>query len=929
MVGLPAGARLLAAKNATNTVNVEQDGVVIAVIAAPLASDAEGTPVPLSMSVSGRTIVLHVDQTAGSYRYPIVVDPTATVIDSTLEAGEAGWSSNWEVEHSTGVTMYASDGTLIDAGPGEKGDWGLWGYETHGKSHIYEFTSETSAAPAAELENFLVMVRPPGVEERSAHLPSSYGTTPTKLCTITPSCEPGTVESGPGNLAYFKQVDVGPAGGGLHSFNTVMSKASVYILQEQGPTAAFNTSAPEIDNQPNVLYTHGWLTESSGAFGASGSDPGIGLDEVAWRSPQSSEYGRTEVKKCVQCATTASFTSLTSNLPNGEDKIEYTLKDAAGLAHTATAMVKVDTAPPGEIELAGLPPNDEIGNGVYHLKASAKDGSGTALSSGVESLVLKIDGKQFGSPGGSCSPGPCTDTAEWAITGTEFATGQHEVTVTATDKAGNVATEKFTMYVARPTTPIAIGPGTVDPQSGEFRLSATDVSITAPGGSLSISRSFGSLHTTAGAEGPLGPQWSLSLGGSQNLTKLPDGDMLLTDGTGLQAVFASAGGGAFTAPTGDEGLVLTEKTVEGKVEFQLKDKTGSVTTFTPSAVGEGNAWLPTVREQAGGLDITTVSYQTVGSITEPTQILAPKPAGVASCSPLVEGCRALGFVYASTTTATGEQQSQWGDYQGHLKEVTFTAWEPAAGKMVTKAVAQYQYDAAGKLRAEWNPQVSPTLKTIYGYDSSGRVTAVTAPGQQPWILTYGAIVNDARSGRLLAATRPSVSTAFGNGVAPANTALPTISPAPVVGEVTRVANGTWSNSPLSYAYQWEACVWDPSENCTPILEATNQSYVPTVEQKNAELRVRVTATDAAGSTSVLTADTGYPKSQALTTFASNSGFGKEGTAEGQLKSPDGITFDSKGNVWVADTGNDRIEEFSAGGSFLKAYGKEGSGNVEF
>ncbi len=41
---------------------------------------------------------------------------------------------------------------------------------------------------------------------------------------------------------------------------------------------------------------------------------------------------------------------------------------------------------------------------------------------------------------------------------------------------------------------------------------------------------------------------------------------------------------------------------------------------------------------------------------------------------------------------------------------------------------------------------------------------------------------------------------------------------------------------------------------------------------------------------------------------------------GQLYNPEGVATDSSGDVYVADTGNQRIDEFSAAGAFIKAYG---------
>jgi RHS repeat-associated protein len=53
-------------------------------------------------------------------------------------------------------------------------------------------------------------------------------------------------------------------------------------------------------------------------------------------------------------------------------------------------------------------------------------------------------------------------------------------------------------------------------------------------------------------------------------------------------------------------------------------------------------------------------------------------------------------------------------------------------------------------------------------------------------------------------------------------------------------------------------------------------------------------------------------------------FGKEGTGTGQLKIPHGLATDSAGDVWVADAGNNRIEEFGSTGTYIQTFGKEGT-----
>jgi DNA-binding beta-propeller fold protein YncE len=50
--------------------------------------------------------------------------------------------------------------------------------------------------------------------------------------------------------------------------------------------------------------------------------------------------------------------------------------------------------------------------------------------------------------------------------------------------------------------------------------------------------------------------------------------------------------------------------------------------------------------------------------------------------------------------------------------------------------------------------------------------------------------------------------------------------------------------------------------------------------------------------------------------------GSPGSAGGKLYLPSALAVDSKGNVWVADTGNNRIAEFNEKGEFLAVFGKD-------
>ncbi len=56
---------------------------------------------------------------------------------------------------------------------------------------------------------------------------------------------------------------------------------------------------------------------------------------------------------------------------------------------------------------------------------------------------------------------------------------------------------------------------------------------------------------------------------------------------------------------------------------------------------------------------------------------------------------------------------------------------------------------------------------------------------------------------------------------------------------------------------------------------------------------------------------------------------REGKLQGQLRAPRGLFVDKKGMIYVADTGNDRVQIFNADGSFSNQFGESGSGDGQF
>ncbi len=78
---------------------------------------------------------------------------------------------------------------------------------------------------------------------------------------------------------------------------------------------------------------------------------------------------------------------------------------------------------------------------------------------------------------------------------------------------------------------------------------------------------------------------------------------------------------------------------------------------------------------------------------------------------------------------------------------------------------------------------------------------------------------------------------------PANTVLPVISGSAQQGQTLTVSNGSWTNSPSSYSYQWQRC----TSSCSPISGATSSSYTAQAADLGDTLKATVTASNNGGS----------------------------------------------------------------------------------
>jgi RHS repeat-associated protein len=391
----------------------------------------------------------------------------------------------------------------------------------------------------------------------------------------------------------------------------------------------------------------------------------------------------------------------------------------------------------------------------------------TADGSAVASWPLAVTG---GSPA----------ALTWNITSSLAEDGPVDVRAAFTDGTATSYTTVHTLTVDRSagTAPTQdVGPGSVNTLTGDFTLSDTDAS----GFDLSVSRTASSRRPSAGsdAEGQVaifGPQWTSGTTAETtdsdwaylretSTTSTSTTSVALVDADGDETGFTKTSTTTWKPEPGAEDFTLT-----GSVDasFTLTDDQGTTTVFAKPAVPTGDpaptTWQVTTSKLATDNSTTTVVPETIvsggKSLVRPKYLIAPTSAASATTcqtTPATKGCRMLQFVYATSTTATS---SVFGDYTGRIAQVKQWATDPGATVATATVVAQYAYDTDGRLRQEWDPRLSTPLKTTYTYDSAGRITTYTPPGELAWTLTYGTAGNAATagSGMLLSASRPTLTT---------------------------------------------------------------------------------------------------------------------------------------------------------------------------
>lgn len=788
---LPSGASLQPSSGIPGGAEVVMEGRTLLLIPPASAVDAAGDPLPVSYAVSGDALTTHVDL-SGNVDFPVLVDPFMVGYYGT--SNESHVWSGWNHYSSCGCFSYQEYYNLVQEGvnPGPaSGEYGeLYIYApgtgenggitrvdltgvTHqalNQSYIYaEIGGSNGGNPVYSFNGYA------GASGKSPlYTGEAYSSIPIAFCAQGAGGHDG------GSQPLCNEENYGGSNFQLTDILGPEARTVFNYVQMIGATVTY------LDNvKPNEITVsglpHGWVKYgSSTGVTINAHDQGLGIAGVEMEIPpgHTNEQGQPFFAQSASCTGNNGFVGCpkgwTSNninlsgLETGEYEIGAYATDAAGNKEQMrpNGMLYVDHTLP-VVTLSGRlyeGRGSPFGDGRYPLSIATEDGSYVAPQSGVKQYEVFVDGKLVqatkttcpepqGKPGDGCY----NLSGTWTMDAQEYGAGSHKIEVKATDWASNIATASFSITINEAAYE-QVGPGSVNLATGDYKLGATDVSVSGGKAGLTVSRVYDSRYPTLGSSGPFGAGWTLSVPDAgvaqwQSLTQLSNGSVALYDATGTQIAFMPNGSGGFTSPVGFQTDTLTETT--NPVTYKLTDAAGNATTFTqPSG---GGPFVPKTVVQAtgtGGLNPVSYSFTTTSKgITEPTQVLGPEPTNELCAKKLEPGCRALKFIYAEHTTATGEGSTEWGEYEGRLSEVIFTAYNTSSKEMTNTTVARYTYDKQGRLRAAWNPRISPALKTTYNYDSSGHVIGMMPPGQKEWTFTYGTISEDSNPGRLLSISR--------------------------------------------------------------------------------------------------------------------------------------------------------------------------------
>jgi hypothetical protein len=296
-----------------------------------------------------------------------------------------------------------------------------------------------------------------------------------------------------------------------------------------------------------------------------------------------------------------------------------------------------------------------------------------------------------------------------------------------------------------------------------------------------------------------------------------------------------------------------------------------------------------VASAADSTSAKTAVFQKLAGSSEPTSITVTVPAassivviydewtGVSTASPIdtaADGTAATAGTGTTAVAVTGAgNPTQTGDIG-----LTFLGWQSVQALTL----------GAGSTGTTWTIREGPTVST--GSTGTNVASMALAMSQGPLSTSSaqsfaGTLANARRWAAVTIALRAAALTS-----PPSNTVLPVITPTTGItaGSTLTTTNGTWTNAPTSFAYQW-------TKNGTNIAGATSSTYTVLTTDAGSSIAAVVTATNSIGSVSATANAVTIPGVPANSVAPGISGATSQGstltaTTGSWTNSPTGFTY---------------------------------------
>ena len=900
----------------------------LAFVPAPYAVDAQGTTVPVSMSVDGDAVVVQISHRSFDVAYPILLDPELVLENWTWGSGTSGldqwaWNETADYENATGCIVTCWGSGLYSRSRGSN-YW--YGANTYGE-WIYTAPNITAYIAGATFLSLRGAVYncPTYQPHGYVGLYNVYSASFNNLGIYSPlSFSANSYDTGwvGGNGTRKAIVGIGTANAPSqlacgHDF--YVGGAMLYQDDPENPVGA-------VWGMPG-----GWIAGAPPfTLQIDGHDPGLGVRKISF-----TRDGSPAIERPVGCNGTAAsrcpinrseyFAISGLSFDEGKKNASATVEDVTGKKWTQTWQTYVDRTKPdltlsGQLAVATDEDEgdekdpekwDELSLPAYNLTMKATDGSSSpdwAKRSGVKKLEVLIDGVKQQAWEQPCSDS-CPMEKSYSLKLNNLAAGAHKLKVIATDQVNN-AREREIEFEFIPATgmkdeyvmqyfPLPDGEGNeaeeenpnrpelaVNVVNGNLVYREKDVEVEGSSVDLEVERYYNSL-LPEGENTEWGDGWTLA----QTPELEPEAGPTPTEAMMIRSSGAVEGSVALPTTTGAE-----------KFDPQLQ----AVVTKEPGGGYEV--------EDASGETDTALSFDQSGQVEELR----------------TEGEATVDYDYDSGELAeiAVEDPASFGGTPEEAEEAELPAQAPspiATFGTTGSGNGQFQHGPGGVDRdSQGNFWVADTRnQRIQKFDEDFSYLsqiAKTGAGENHQIYASALAVDSKDNVWIADWGHHRVEVFDKNG-------------AFVRRFGTEGAGSGQFKLPEGIAIDAADNVYVADHGNGRVQKFDKEGkYLKTIGSKgsNPGQLLGPEALDVAPNGNLWVADwSGH-----MVDVFDPSGnylfrFGSKGSGEGQFQHPVAISVDYRGRVFVADQVNDRVQQFDQQGDYVRQFGSAGSGEGQF